>query len=198
MEADTREMLRQRIQLATAEDQVSGVFCESAFLAVRELLGGWLAESVRASTWSIRQWGRFRQYPALELLRMVDAAADLIASRGDLSYTGALEEIGGSVTRIAQDTPFSRAAHLGAGDDPHDRLALSLGAARVFVMYGERKYERVGPTRGRLLWRRELVGPSFMVGAYTAIAEGFPGLRMIVTLEQCQEPGMDFQLLCSW
>jgi uncharacterized protein (TIGR02265 family) len=198
MEADTRETLGRRIQLTTAEEQVSGTFCESVFLAVRELLGGGLAESVRASTWPVRQWVRFRQYPALDLLRMIDATAELAASQADLSYTRALEELGGLVTRIAQGSPFSRAAHLGAGNDPHDRLALALGSARVLVMYGERKYERVGPTEARLLWRHELLGPSFMMGAYTVIARGIPGVQMTVTLEECREPGRNFQLFCSW
>ncbi|MGZ3461327.1 MAG: DUF2378 family protein [Archangium sp.] len=198
MDADTKEALRQRIQLATEEDQISGMFCGSTFQAIRELLGPELAESVRATASPVRQWVHFARYPVAGLLRLVDAAADLAESRGDLAYAQAVEEIGGSVTRAVQSTPLSKSYQLVAGNSVHDRLALSLGAARVIVTYGERKYERLGPTQARLVFRREMVGPSWMLGAYLSTARSFPGLQMTVTLEQCREFGLDFQLLCSW
>lgn len=198
MDADTREALAQRIQLATPEEQISGIFCENVFLGMRELLGRPAADSVRAATWPLRPWVSLQRYPVADLLRMVDAAADLTEKQGLLSYTQALEELGGWVTRITQGTPFSRAAHLAVGNDPHERLALSQSSARVLVTYGERKYEREGPTHSRLLWKRELMGPSFLLGAYAVIAQGIPGVQISVTLGPCLEPGMNFQLHCSW
>ncbi|AKJ00153.1 uncharacterized protein (TIGR02265 family) [Archangium gephyra] len=198
MDADTREALEQRIQLATPEDQVSGLFCENAYLAIREMLGRDLADSVRASTWPLRPWASFQRYPVAELLRMMGTAADLAEKQGLMSYPQALEEIGGWVTRITQGTPFSRAAHLAVGNEPHERLALSQASARVLVTYGERKYEREGPTHSRLLYKRELMGPSFLLGAYVVIAQSIPGVHITVTLGPCLEPGMNFQLHCSW
>ncbi|WP_375770438.1 DUF2378 family protein [Archangium gephyra] len=198
MDADTREALAQRIELATPDEQISGIFCENTFLAIREHLGREQADRVRASTWPLRPWVGVQRYPVADLLRMVGAAADLIEKQGELSYAQALEELGGWVTRITQGTPFSRAAHLAVGNDPHERLALSQSSARVLVTYGERKYEREGPTHARLLWKRELMGPSFLLGAYTAIAQGIPGVHITVTLGPCRSPGMNFQLHCSW
>ncbi|HYO73988.1 MAG TPA: DUF2378 family protein [Archangium sp.] len=187
-----------RIQLATPEDLVSGLFCENAYLAIREMLGREQADSVRAATWPLRPWASFQRYPVAELLRMMDTAADLAEKQGLQSYRQALEEIGGWVTRITQGTPFSRAAHLAVGNDVHERLALSQASARVLVTYGERKYEREGPTHSRLLYKRELMGPSFMLGAYGVIAQSISGAHITVTLGPCLEPGMNFQLHCSW
>lgn len=198
MDADTRETLRQRIQLARPEDKISGMFCESAFLAMRELLGREQAEAVRAATWPMRPWVGFVQYPAADLLRMIDAAADLLEKQGQLSYTRALEELGGWVTRIIQGTPVSRAYRLAAGNEPHERLALALGSARLLVTYGERKYEREGPTHSRLLLRGELMGPSWMLGSYLVVAQAIPDVQITVTLGPCREPGLNFQLHCSW
>lgn len=198
MDADTREAVAQRIQQATPEDKISGMFCESAFLAMRELLGREQADAVRASTWPTRPWVSFVHYPVVDLLRMIDASADLIEKQGRLSYAQALEELGGWVTRIIQSTPVSRAYRLAAGNEPHDRLALALGSARILVTYGERKYEREGPTHARLLFRRELMGPSWMVGSYLVVAQAIPDIRIVVTLGPCREPGLNFQLHCSW
>jgi uncharacterized protein (TIGR02265 family) len=198
MDADTREALAQRIQLATPEEQISGMFCENTFLAIRELLGRPQADSIRASTWPLRPWVSLQRYPVADLLRMVGGAADLAEKQGLLSYSQALEELGGWVTRITQGTPFSRAAHLAVGNEPHERLALSQSSARVLVSYGERKYEREGPSHARLLWKRELMGPSFLLGAYTVIAQGIPGVHITVTLGPCHAPGMNFQLHCAW
>jgi uncharacterized protein (TIGR02265 family) len=198
MDADTRETLGQRIQLVRPEDKISGMFCESTFLAMRELLGREEADSVRATTWPIRPWVSFVHYPVVDLLRMIDAAADLVEKQGQLSYVQALEELGGWVTRIIQGTPVSRAYRLAAGNEPHERLALALGSARLLVTYGERKYEREGPTHARLLLRGELMGPSWMLGAYRMVAHSIPDVRIAVTLGACREPGLNFQLHCSW
>jgi uncharacterized protein (TIGR02265 family) len=198
MDADTREALGQRIQQATPEDKISGMFCESAFLAMRELLGREQADSVRVSMWPTRPWVSFVHYPIVDLLRMIDTAADLIEKQGQLSYAQALEELGGWVTRFIQGTPVSRAYRLAAGNDPHERMALALGAARLLVTYGERKYEREGPTHARLLFRRELMGPSWMLGSYLVVAQAIPDVQITVTLGPCREPGLNFQLHCSW
>lgn len=198
MDTDTREALAERIQLATPEDKISGMFCESAFLAMREMLGREQADAVRAATWPTRPWVGFVHYPVVDLLRMVGAAADLLDKEGRMSYAQALEELGGWVTRIIQGTPVSRAYRLAAGNDPHGRLALALGSARILVTYGERKYEREGPTDARLLFRRELMGPSWMLGAYISVAQAIPEAQISVTLGPCREPGLNFQLHCSW
>ncbi|WPB75988.1 DUF2378 family protein [Archangium violaceum] len=198
MDADTREAMARRIEQSTPEDLVSGLFCENAYLSIREMLGRDVADSVRAATWPLRPWASFQRYPVAELLRMMDFAADLADKQGILSYPQALEEMGGWVTRITQGTPFSRAAHLAVGNDPHERLAVSQASARVLVTYGERKYEREGPTHARLIWKRELMGPSFLLGAYTVIAQNISGVHITVTLGPCLEPGMNFQLHCSW
>jgi len=198
MDADTREALKQRILLARAEDQTAGLFCESAFVGMCELLGRELAESVRASTWPMRQWVSFFRYPVADLLRMVDAAADLGSNQGGLSYAQALQRIGERMTRYVQESPLSRAYRLAAGNNPHDRLALSIKSSQLVSTYGERKYERVSPTRVHLLFRYELLGPSWIMGSYMATARSISSVRMTVSLEEFQEPGLDFQLLCSW
>ncbi|MFY0526071.1 hypothetical protein ACN28I_23980 [Archangium gephyra] len=92
MDADTREALAQRIELATPEEQISGIFCENTFLAIRELLGRQQADAVRSSTWPLRPWVSVQRYPVADLLRMVGSAADLAEKQGLLSYTQALEE----------------------------------------------------------------------------------------------------------
>ncbi|MFY0563716.1 DUF2378 family protein [Archangium lansingense] len=198
MEADTREAVAERIQQATPEEKISGMFCESAFLAMRELLGREQADEVRAATWPTRPWVSFVHYPVVDLLRMVSASAELLEKRGLMSYAQGLEELGGWVTRIIQSTPVSRAYRLAAGNDPHERMALALGSARILVTYGERKYEREGPTDARLLFKRELMGPSWMLGSYIVVAQAIPDVQISVTLGPCREPGMNFQLHCSW
>lgn len=198
MDADTREAMRQRIQLARPEDRISGMYCESAFLAMRELLGREQADAVRATSWPMRPWVSFVHYPVVDLMRMVDTAADLLAQRGEMSYPEALQEIGGWFTRIIEGAPVSRAYRLAAGNDPHERLALALRSARILVTYGERKYEREESTHARLLLRGELLGPSWSLGAYLVVAQAIPDIHMTVTLGPCREPGLNFQLHCAW
>ncbi len=199
MDVDTRESLRRRIQLATEEDQIYGMICDSAFRAIRELLGDELAESARVSSWPVPQWVSLFRYPVADMLRLVDAAAELSENRGILSYGGMLERIGGFIARHLHELPLSKAYSLTAGNNPHDRLALSASSSsRLATTFGERSYERLGPTQARLLFQRELLGPSWVLGGYTATARSFTSLHMTVTLEHCHEPGMDFQLLFAW
>jgi uncharacterized protein (TIGR02265 family) len=198
MQEDTREALLQRIQRARPEDRIAGVFCESAFLAMSELLGREPAEKLRAATWPVWEWVAVARYPVVDLLRLVDATADRVAGRGELSYGQALEAIGEHMTRRVLQLPLIKAYRMSDSGNAHDRLAFSVKSAQFLCSYGERRYESVGPTQGRLVFFRELLGPSLLLGIYKETVRNITSVRTTVSLEASWEPGLEFHLFFTW
>ncbi|WP_257454719.1 DUF2378 family protein [Archangium lipolyticum] len=195
---DTKEALRQRLLRTKPEDQIAGMFCESAFLAMSELLGREEAESMRAAVWPIWEWVGVARYPMADLLRLADAAADRLASQGELSYGKALEVMGERMTGRVLQLPLIKAYRMSDSGNAHDRLAFSIKSSQFICTYGERRYESLGPNQGRLILVRELLGPSWVLGLYKGTVKNITSVRTTVFLEACWEPGLEFHLFFSW
>jgi uncharacterized protein (TIGR02265 family) len=138
------------------------------------------------------------RYPVADLLRLADAAADRLASRGELSYGQAVEALGERMTQRVLQLPLIKAYRMGDSGNAHDRLAFSIMSSQFICSYGERRYESLGPNQGRLVFFRELLGPSWLLGIYKATARNITSVQTTVTLEACWEPGLEFHLLFSW
>jgi uncharacterized protein (TIGR02265 family) len=194
---DTRQTLQQRIQMARAEDQVLGLFYEYSLACMGELFGAEAMAQARAVAGAAR-WTGFFRYPVSGLLRMVDAGLEGGSEQDPLEYSRSLERLGQAMAQCFLESTLGRAYRLVAGKEPHTAMCSTMGSAKASCTYGQRGYERLGPTRARLVFQQEMLGSSWIQGFYHHGLQLITGLPLEVTLADEQGPGTDFCLIFSW
>jgi uncharacterized protein (TIGR02265 family) len=195
---DTRDAVLRRIELAERQDaRTHGQFLEETVAALTELFGAELAEEARGTVTRWSGTGSFN-CPVSELLRLCDAGASAASLRVGIPYAEVLERLGVLANRAFLDSPLGKAFWRFPGRDPHDVLSLSAASARASTNYGERRYEKLGPSEALLLMRGDFMGPAWMLGFYGHGLQKLSNRPLSVTVEACREPGLDFNLRVSW
>ncbi len=195
---DTRESLRRRIALARSEDLALGMFFSRSLAGASDLFGVRVAEAAKAAM-SPRKWEAYFKYPVVDLLRLNHAVAEAAEQRRGIPYAQAVEQLGSLLGLDVLEASFGKALRQLAAGDAHRVLAGSMSSARATTTFGERAYEKLGDTSARLVFRNELMGPSWVLGLYAKmlpLAAGAP--RMRLTLEDHRAPGAEFSLRCDW
>ncbi|WNG39290.1 DUF2378 family protein [Archangium violaceum] len=195
---DTREAVRSRIALALPDERTHGQVFVDTLGGFSQLYGSEVAEQARAAASVPVELGLF-SCPIAELLRVTDAGASAAEAQGLASYSEALERIGIFLASSYQRSPVGQAFRRITGSDVLKSMELSMASTRAVTTYGNRRFERLGPSSARIVFNRELMGPLWIRGIYTKAFQASSGLDSLsASVEFHREPGMDFALLYTW
>jgi uncharacterized protein (TIGR02265 family) len=195
---DTREALQHRLAMAPPTARTRGMFFEVTVAELALMLGPEVAQAARATS-STPHWMGLFEYPLTDLMRILDLGASTAEQRGLLTYPRTLERLGAAAARCYLDSPLGKAFRaLYTTKDIHQALIGSPTTARFSSRYAERLYRCLGPTSAHLLFRNELLGPTWIRGFYLQGYQEMFDLRLSVTVEDPREHGLHFALRYTW
>lgn len=157
MTAD-REDLARRIAAATAEDTSRGLNYTTLFTMVREQLGADAAVQVDVLGKGHRV--DFFSYPIAEYLASTWNALDLLAPKLG-SVDAALAELGRRTIAGFFASAIGRTVFAISAKDPRRIVSGGPAGYRSAVSYGARSVEWDGPTKGRMIFKRDFMPPVF-------------------------------------
>jgi uncharacterized protein (TIGR02265 family) len=198
---DTRVDLLRRLALALPEECTYGQFLEDTLKGLEQLYGSRVAEHARASR--ISYPGQSEQAifscPLRELLRVTDAGANAVEQWGLGSYSRVLEEMGAFIGDSYLRSPVGQAFRRLTSGDVVKTVEMSIAATRAVATYGQRRFEKTGPTTARLILQRELMGPLWIESIYTKVFRAVSGVSSLsCEIKDVRTSGMDFYLLYTW
>jgi uncharacterized protein (TIGR02265 family) len=195
---DSRDLFLRRIAIAGPRDQILGAFIDGTVVSLGEEFSAAVVEEVRKAQQHPKGWALFSKYPLMEWLQLMEVAASTAVLAERISYSEALERMGKGSVRHVLRTSTGRIFSTLVGKDPHRVMSTSTISARAFATWGERVYEKLGPKSGRMRLKREFMGPAWVRGFYVEVLQSHSQLAPTITLEDCEEPGMDFALRFDW
>jgi uncharacterized protein (TIGR02265 family) len=126
-------------------------------------------------------------------------AACTASGPSGLAYGDLLEQFGVFTARRFLQSSLGKAMWMMVPRDMHESLKWSMVSMRSALTYGLRRYEKLGPDTGRVVFQGELMGPSWMRGIFLS------GLQVLTqktslsaSIENLREPGLDFALRFTW
>lgn len=160
-----RDDLERRLALATSGDTVRGLIFNAIFGVVRDLAGDDVARACDPAHKAARV--DFLSYPVTDFLRIIWDAADRLEDQiGGADQ--AFFQVGRRAGALVLDSMFGKTLITLAVNGPRQLLASAPAAYRGTVSYGERRVEFVGPTHGRLHFKRDFLVPEFHCGVIEA------------------------------
>jgi uncharacterized protein (TIGR02265 family) len=166
---DLREDLEQRLALATPSDTVRGTFFLGALEAVRALEG---EEGVRqcVEAGGEPRFVEFFNYPVEAWLKVSETAARVLEPRCG-SWAEAQRRLGRRATADLLKSAAGKALLLLSKGEPWRLLTNMPSAYRTAVNFGERTVTLEGPTRGRVMMRRDFMPCAWHEGVLLAALE---------------------------
>jgi uncharacterized protein (TIGR02265 family) len=166
---EVREELERRVELATPGDTVRGLFFLGALELVRALEGEERVVDCLVAGGEPR-FVEFFNYPVSAYLRMNERAARVLAPRLG-SWEEAQRQLGRRATEDLLKSAAGKALMLVARGETRRLVAHLPSAYRAVVSYGERSLVWEGPTRGRLVMRRDFLPCEYHEGVLEAALE---------------------------
>lgn len=191
---ETREDLERRLELATPADSVRGTFFLGALETVRALEG---EEGVRecVEAGGEPRFVTFFNYPVGAWLRVNEAAARVLEHRcGD--WEEAQRKLGRRATADMLKSAAGKALLLLSRGETRRLLANMPSAYRAAVNFGERTVTWEGPTRGRVLMRRDFMPCAWHEGVLLEALEGMKAREARVRGSRLEV--LDSEYLVSW
>jgi uncharacterized protein (TIGR02265 family) len=191
--------LQARIKRCRPEHTLMGFFFHGALEHLEKLIGGEVVAELRSQVPCTEDPQLpVLSFPASEYLRVLQLGTQALVARGR-SFTVAMEELGYGAGDGLFALSMGQMVLAAAGKDPHAGLAEVPGVARMVASFGEREYQRVADGHGRLLFRGELAGPSWVTGLVRAGLERIPGCKARLEVEPgAFVPYLDFTLDLHW
>lgn len=192
---DTPEALEERLAGASQRQVVAGTFFLSTLQEIARLSSPDTADAARrlALGPARRTFEPFYRYPVADLLRLMDAGAQLVGK----DYSAVLEAFGRAATRAFLDSPVGRTLLVLGGKDPHRLLFTLASGHHSPASFGSRTYERTGARSAVLRYTHELLGPSWIAGSIAQAFQSIFGTRPALNVVCSSTPG-HFDLLVSW
>jgi uncharacterized protein (TIGR02265 family) len=191
---DLREDLEQRVALATVADTVRGMFFLGTLEAVRAVGGARGVEACLEVAGESR-FVEFFNYPVSAFARVNDVAARVLAPLCG-GWEEAQRRLGRQSTVDMLESAAGRALALVSRGQARRLVGHLPSAYRAAVNYGERTVTWEGPSRCRVLMRRDFLPCAYHEGVLLAALEGLKapapqvrGLRLGV---------LDAEYLVSW
>ena len=194
---DTRDALLRRVTLAAPDARTHGQHQEDLLLGLSALYGPAVAEEVRGLVPEAVGPGSFN-YRVADLLNLCDLAACTAAGRTGLAYGDILEQLGAFTIRRFLGSPLGKGMWMLAPREMHEILKWSSASIRSVMTHGQRRYEHLGPSVGRISFQGELMGPSWTRGVFQCGLQMLTGKSVPVSIENLSEPGLDFALRFTW
>ncbi|MCY1083046.1 DUF2378 family protein [Archangium lansingense] len=191
---DLREDLEQRLVLAAPTDTVRGTFFLGALEAVRALEG---EDGVRScvEAGGEPRFVEFFNYPVGAWLQVNEAAARLLERRCG-SWVEAQRQLGRRATADMLKSAAGKALLLLSKGETRRLLANMPSAYRAAVNFGERTVQWEGPTRGRVIMRRDFMPCAWHEGVLLAVLEGMKARAVQVSSSRLAV--LDSEYLVSW
>jgi uncharacterized protein (TIGR02265 family) len=194
---DTAEALAQRIEAATAQDVVLGMFLESTLAYVQERHGAAAAQGLRHDVLGSRTLVGFLRYPVVDLLRMIDRVGR--AQEGDAATfhdrVCALAEVG--VQRFFA-SPVGRTMAMLAARSPHRLLQSAPSGYRAVCSFGVWRYTRTGERSAELACAGDLLGPAWQTCAVTHAMQVVCDVTPRVDVTLLDAAGTHYVLRVTW
>lgn len=191
---ELREDLARRLELTQPTDTVRGLFFLGALEAVRVLAG---EDGVRpcVEAGGEPRFVEFFNYPVSGFLKMTDAAARVLAPRCG-GWEEALRHLGRRATADMLKSATGKALMLLSKGETRRLVASLPSAYRAVVNYGERSVMWEGPSRGRVLMRRDFMPCAFHEGVLLATLEGMKARE--VEVRGSRMDVLDSEYVISW
>jgi uncharacterized protein (TIGR02265 family) len=189
-----REELERRMGLATPGDMVRGLFFLGTLETVRELEGeeGVLSCLVAGGE---PRFVEFFNYPVRAYLRVNEAAARLLAPRYG-SWAEAQRRLGGRAMEDLLKSAAGKALMLVAHGETQRLVSHLPSAYRAVVSSGECTVVWEGPTRGRLVMRRDFLPCAFHEGLLRVALERMKA--RLVEVRGSRTEALEGEYLLSW
>jgi uncharacterized protein (TIGR02265 family) len=194
---DTREALLQRVALAPPEARTHGQYFEDILLGLSELFGAPVAEEARRLVPRAVGPGSFN-YPVAEMLTLCDAGALTAGRHAGVAYGECIEMLGAFIARRYLDSALGKALWMTANRNIQEAVTRSLVSIRSGTTYGQRRCETLGPNAARIVFRRELLGPSWMRGMFKYGLQAVSSQPLSISVESLSESGLVFTLHVTW
>jgi uncharacterized protein (TIGR02265 family) len=176
---EARQELEQRLAVLTPEDTVRGLFFRGVQEAVLELRGPAAVEECFAECGE-RKFVDFFAYSGADFLRLLRRTVGLLDGKNS-SFEGTLRRLGNLGTSAILRSPAGQAVRLIVSGTPRRILeSLPMAYAMTSPAGGACKVALTGPTSGRILFERDVVPCSYVVGSLEThfLKEGARGLRI--------------------
>ncbi|HEX8436344.1 DUF2378 family protein [Archangium sp.] len=191
---DLREEMERRVALATVSDTVRGLLFLGTLESVKAL-GGQAGVEACLEVAGEPRFVEFFNYPVGTYLRVNDVAARVLAP-----LCGGWEEAQRRLGRQSMGgmlkSATGRALVLVSRGQPRQLVGNLPSAYRAAVNFGERTVTWEGPSRGRVLMRRDFLPCAYHEGVLLAALEG---LKVSAPQVRGQRLGeLDSEYLVSW
>lgn len=153
-----RDDLARRIAATTAEDTSRGLNYTTLFALVREQLGADAA--VKVDVLGTGHRVDFFSYPVADYLRCTWNALDLLAPKLG-GVDAVLAELGRRTIAGFFASAIGRTVFAISAKDPRRIVSGGPAGYRSAVSYGHRSVEWDGPTKGRMIFKRDFMPPPF-------------------------------------
>ncbi|HVG57341.1 MAG TPA: DUF2378 family protein [Hyalangium sp.] len=196
---DSQEMFRRRLAVITPQDQIIGAFLSGTIASLAEGFKPGVAETVLKAWPPPQGLMQVTKYPGADLMKVMDLAAETAERQEGITYEAAVERMGRGSLRHVYRTSLGKIFAAMMGKDPHRVVSISIISAKAVATWGEKTYEKLGPTSARLHLKREFMGPAWVLGFYREILLLAAGVSTVsLAIEDYQEPGMEFSIRYTW
>lgn len=196
---DTQEMFRRRLALITPHDQIIGAFITGTIESLSEEFKPAVAETVLKTWPPPKGLMQVTRYPGADLLRVMDLAAETAEREEGITYAAAVERMARGSLRHVFRTSLGKIFTAMMGKDPHRVVSISIISAKAAATWGEKIYEKLGPTSARMRLTHEFMGPAWVLGFYKEALELIAGVSTVsLAVEDYKEPGLEFSIRYTW
>jgi uncharacterized protein (TIGR02265 family) len=191
--------LQARMKRCRPAHTLMGFFFQGALEHLEKLIGGEVVAEIRSQVPCTQEpLLPVLFYPVSDYLRVLQLGTQALVARGR-SFDAAMEALGYGAADGLFALSMGQMVLSAAGKDPHEGLAEVPGVVRMLASFGEREYQRVAQGHGRLVFRGELPGPSWVTGLFRAGIERIPGCQARVEVDPgAFIPYLDFTLDLHW
>jgi uncharacterized protein (TIGR02265 family) len=194
---DSRERLSLRIQEATENDVLFGLFFNGAYAHLEAQLGNEAAAELRKRVIGDQSIVAFFRYPVVHLLELVRRALEQLglppgeddAFLCRLGRTIVAENLNSTIAKTV--------ANLGGGD-VQKLFLVTPTATMTVISFGDRKAEKAGERSVTLTHKRDLLGPAMFRGMVECVHELMSHTKVNITATEVNASASDFVLHASW
>ncbi|WP_233262185.1 DUF2378 family protein [Vitiosangium sp. GDMCC 1.1324] len=154
--------MEQRLALATPQDTVRGIFFISMLGVVRALDDDAAVERCLEACGE-RNFLEFFNYPVSIFIRLTYTAGQVLSTRYG-SFDEALRQLGRRAMEDFLESAMGKTLKHLAGQDIRSLVSSIQGIYRMTMSYGERLVVWEGPTRGRLILKRNFIPRAYHEG----------------------------------
>jgi uncharacterized protein (TIGR02265 family) len=191
---DTLVALKRRIELATQKDVLLGMFLESSLDNVAKVQGAERADAVRREVTGKKSVVSFFRYPVADLLKIIE----LGIPPGQSDFAAAVQDFGRAGVRYFFDSPVGKTMTMLASTNPHRLISSAASGYKAVSSFGERAYQNTGERSAQMVFKGDLLGPSWHHGVFVQALEAVCSVKPQIAVSDLDQAATDFILSVTW